>query len=497
MSVRHLGSFLTVVALGATALALTPPAPAGATTNSCGMTQYPSKLFSYSGLKVACSSASTPSSSAVTIHDFGNAVWHSGSSRTIKANTTLNSTTITSTTGFLSATAGVPGDIHRFISGPGIPTTPATTFIVSVNTATHTAVLSQKATATATNANLVIENTTSRTITDGVITTASTALKSTAAEFNAADVNQMVYGNGIRPGTKISAFVSATQVTLSQAAACSGTCGTHVSIGDSAATTARVITDGHTTSASPNVTSATAVFSPADTGTGISGPGIPAGAYIKTVTSATAIVLTMNATATSTAAKLVIGAPTVSAPKNGDHVSQFGGELNLNPAFLATSDACNENTPEGFVIAGDWLNPGSFVGTLVPPARTIAQILYTTSQISFPAWVSYDGSLTNPQYTITEPPILLTTIACAGSPSTTTLTFNASASSQETAPGLPTVRAIRDTTGLMPSVPVTGSVVAGSPPVTYNTNCTLTRQSTPAPGNPAFNCGNATVGLAG
>jgi hypothetical protein len=494
MRVRHFGSFLTAVVLGTAALALTPAVPAGATTNSCGMTQYPSKLFSYSGLKVACSAAtSTGATTAVTIHDFTDAAWHGGSSRTVVANTTSGSATITSATGFLSATAGVPGDIHRAITGLGIPTTPQVTYIVSVNAVAHTAVLSQKATATGTNVNLMIENTTSRTITDGILTNASTALKSTGADFNAADVNQMVYANGIRPGTKISAFVSPTQVTLSQAMTLTKASGASVSIGDSNVTTARTITDGHTTTGSPNVTSATAVFSAADTGTQITGASFPTGTYIKTVSGPTAIILTKNAIATSTAAKVVVGGPTISAPKNGDHVSQLGGELNLNPLFLATSDACSENTPEGFVIAGDWYNPGSFVGTATPPARSIAQILYVTSTVSFGGFVSYDGSLTNPLYLITIPAIPVSSVACPNSPSTTTLTFNASASSQETAPGLPIVRAIRDTTGLAPTVPVTGSVVAGSPPVTYSTNCSLTRQT----GNPAFNCGNATVGMAG
>jgi len=69
---------------------------------------------------------------------------------------------------------------------------------------------------------------------------------------------------------------------------------------------ASTFTDGATTSGSPNVTSATAAFVPADVGRRITGAGIPAGATIITRTSATAVVISANATATATGVSISI-----------------------------------------------------------------------------------------------------------------------------------------------------------------------------------------------
>ena len=481
---RRFGA-LPFAAVLVTAVLVQASGPAGATTNSCAMSEFPAKLESYSGLKVACTSdgLGTPTS-GLTIHDFNNSVWHVGSARTITAATTLNSPTITSTNGFLSNVAGPAGDIHRSITGPGIP---SGTWIVSVSA--NNATLSANATATAAAASLAIEDNTARTFKDGHITSGSTTVTSATAGFTAADANQIISGNGLKPGTKIASVnVNGTTITVAPAADLTSTAA-QLSIGDTAITAVRQISDGHTTTGTANVTSATARFAAADTGTGISGPGIPAGTYIKTVSSLTAVILTKNTTATATAAKLVIGTPTISAPTNGDHVSQLAGELNLSPSFLPAVDACTEGTPEGFVIAGDWFNPGSFVGTVPYPANTVAEILYKTSTISFPAYVSVVAT-PSVHFDITLPSLPVGIAACAHSPSATTFTFNAIASSQETAPGLPIVRAIPDIVGAGP-VTATGQVVSGA--TTYTTTCSIGRQIN----NPGFTCGNATIGLAG
>lgn len=68
----------------------------------------------------------------------------------------------------------------------------------------------------------------------------------------------------------------------------------------------RVVTDGATTSGSPNVTSATANFTTADVGKGISGAGIPAGATILSRTSATVVVISANASATGAGVTITI-----------------------------------------------------------------------------------------------------------------------------------------------------------------------------------------------
>lgn len=69
----------------------------------------------------------------------------------------------------------------------------------------------------------------------------------------------------------------------------------------------RIVTDGATTTGSPNVTSATAAFTGADVGKAIAATGIPAAATILSITSATTVVISANATATGSALALTIG----------------------------------------------------------------------------------------------------------------------------------------------------------------------------------------------
>jgi hypothetical protein len=70
---------------------------------------------------------------------------------------------------------------------------------------------------------------------------------------------------------------------------------------------ARTVTDGVTTNTSTTVTSATAAFISADVGRTITGAGIPAGATIATVVSATEITISAAATATATGVTLTLG----------------------------------------------------------------------------------------------------------------------------------------------------------------------------------------------
>lgn len=69
----------------------------------------------------------------------------------------------------------------------------------------------------------------------------------------------------------------------------------------------RVVTDGVTTTASPDISSATANFVPDDEGHPITGVGIPAGTTILSVTSGTAAVLSADATATGAGVTFTIG----------------------------------------------------------------------------------------------------------------------------------------------------------------------------------------------
>lgn len=69
----------------------------------------------------------------------------------------------------------------------------------------------------------------------------------------------------------------------------------------------RVVTDGVTTDTDETVTSASAAFTSADIGKRVSGTGIPAGAYIASLNSATSVELSAAATATDTGVSLTIG----------------------------------------------------------------------------------------------------------------------------------------------------------------------------------------------
>jgi Pectate lyase superfamily protein len=71
----------------------------------------------------------------------------------------------------------------------------------------------------------------------------------------------------------------------------------------------RTFTDGVTTIGSATLTSATAAFTAADVGKGISGAGIPVRTTILSVQSATSLTMSANATATATGVAVIVVAP--------------------------------------------------------------------------------------------------------------------------------------------------------------------------------------------
>jgi len=341
----------------------------------CGISQFPNTPAGQSNLKVSCTQTTTTASTSqfYKVEDFPQAQWHFGAGRQVTGNTTSGSATITLTVGHFSA-----NDVNHPISGfgssaslnggttPALALTasalPAGVFIKSFTSAT-TAVLSANATATATGKKWTIENTTSRTVTDGSTTSGSGTVTSATANFLASDVGRTITGTNMAHGAKITARASATSVTVAPVATATGT-SQQLSIGPAATlTTARTVNDAGTTSASTTLTSASAGFTASDIDLPVTGTGIPAGDYIKSVTNATTVVLNAAATATGANVSLVIGQPSATAPANGDTVMNLGSELDLSPTLVAGSDPCTTNTPEGFVITGAWLNPGSFVST--------------------------------------------------------------------------------------------------------------------------------------
>jgi hypothetical protein len=475
----------------ATAGLISVAGPAAAAT-SCTISEYPAIAAGQSGLKVACTVAA-PAPTSLIYHDYApasgtnaGAVWHNGAARVTAADghATSGSASISSATGKFVAAV----DLNRSITGAGIP---VGAFIKSVTSATA-AVLSAPATATVTTAVFKIENSTSRQVTNGKTTSGSGTVTSATANFQAADVGKTISGQGIKPGAKITARASVTSITISPVAdATAPSTGVTLSFETAAeSSTARTITDGHTTSGSATVTSATALFNTlTDKGISITGAGIPANAVITAVASATSVTISPAATASSAAATLNIGAPTVTSPLNGEAIMQIGAELQLNPSLVASSDSCSENTPEGFVIQGKWQNPGSFVtaGVLgTPPSNSIAQLLVPTSVVSFAGYVVAKAG---GKYDVSYPLIPVGLANCLNASIAATFTFNAITLSQGLSaqglgvPGTNQVRALRGMPAATASTATSSSVTLGS---TFTGACTVTRQL----GNPTFACGN-------
>ena len=386
---------VTALLVPAISLGLPAGSASGAVSNACSFGQFPNAPGGDSGLSVSCTFASSPGS-AETIEDFPQAQWHDGAAWVVTgAVTTSGSATVTASTGHFKAST----DINDTISGPGIP---ADSFIVGVASPTSIT-LNNKATLSESADKLTINNSTTRAVANGVTTKSSKTITSATANFVAADVGGVVTGTYLPNYDTIASVTNPTTAVLTAVATATGTletltidanrqssttrevgdakitsgstalssasanfqasdaqlavtgcgipAGTYIAsvTGPSAAVLSQAATvtrpiavaDGATTSGSTTVTSATAGFSTAcDADKFISGAGIPAGAYIKTVTNTTTVVISAPATATATAVSLTespgatetIGLPSATAPANADAVSELGSELTLSPS---------------------------------------------------------------------------------------------------------------------------------------------------------------------
>lgn len=106
----------------------------------------------------------------------------------------------------------------------------------------------------------------------------------------------------------------------------------------------RTVSDGVTTSGSKAISSVTAAFNASDVGNPISGTGIPAGATIESVTSATAATLSANATASGTSIAFTLGVALASAtypsaikPLKFNHAAITLGGSSVNAKTLSIS----------------------------------------------------------------------------------------------------------------------------------------------------------------
>jgi hypothetical protein len=145
---------------------------------------------------------------------------------------------------------------------------------------------------------------------------------------------------------------------------------------------ARTVTDGATTLNSANVTSATAAFTAADVGKAISGTGIPVGSAILSVTNATTVVITSNATSTGTGRTLVIGTDQNATLDN------FVDTLPTGVTYVNNSAQFNGVSTTNPVSSGSTL---TFIGPFTIPASSSRSLTY---QVSFPSGMSL-GDKTN------------------------------------------------------------------------------------------------------
>lgn len=482
--------------LSGTAAAISSTCASGVGTGGVGM--FPNQPGSPSQLSIACTltTAMGGTSNALRLEDSPEAVWHRGAARKTAADghVTNLSATVTSASGRF-----VAGDVDRRIAGTGIPTG---AFIKAVSSATSI-VLNKPATATSLTAVLTVDNSDGRAAT-GSTTAASNTVTSTTANFHAADVGRSITATSIPHGATITIVTNATSVQVSLPATATAT-NKVIAIGDRAdLTTARQIKDGHTTSASKTVTSASAAFGPTDVGLPVTGTGIPAGDYILSVTNATTVALKTAATATSpaTGSVVTIGAPSSSAPQNGEVASQLSSELSLNPAFVDGQPPCSANVVNGSSLSGAWNNPGSFAtaGVLGSSTATaingpvVAQLLYPTSVISFSGYVTIVKAATAGEsqplahYDVVFP-LMLTGTAVCPAPSAVGVAFafrfNATTPTQGKS-GLGSVRELKDFPAgtVIKTASVYTHVLGAVIPFNWSAACTEMY-----PGTPNFACG--------
>jgi hypothetical protein len=553
-----------VLALGLPVMAGLPFAgsASAAITNGCSFGQYPNVPGGLSQLQVNCTFTNAGSGSSETVEDFPQAVWHNGAAWNLTDGvTTSGSATVTSASGHFKATDinhTVAGPSTAF----GLIPIPANSFIIAVNSPTSVT-LNNKATASKTGVSLTISNSSTRGVADGVTTLNSTTISSATAHFLPADVGRIVTGTNIPGYDKIASVTNTTTAVLTTKATASGTAQSftiganeqvsstrevtdaHVTSGSTTlssasakfqasdaqlpvtgcgiptgtyiasvtnATTAVLskpatltrpfsVSDGATTSGSTTVTSATAGFSTAcDADKSISGAGIPAGAYIKTVTNATQVVISAAATATGAGVTLtespgatdVIGLPTPTAPVNGDAVSTIGTTLTLNPALVKGAAPCSAGQPSGETIEGGWYNPGGYLANtlaLAPvdlPTNTIGEILYPTSVVSFAGYVvneaaSTPGELDTAAHSDIILPFVPTGLALCATPALgigSSFAFNGSTLAQQKVPagvGIPSTADVRGIVNLGSGVTTTTGtayLINGKGSSPYSGSCT-------------------------
>jgi len=236
-------------------------APAGAASD-CNESMNPAAGGNASGLIVSCVFSSAGVSTALTIHDYADAVWHFGQARSV--NVTVQRT-------------GSPGTTAGKLTIKSRPTNNTALASCANSPAGQTGVPAGNLAITAADTNRSIEFATSTATLTGIFIAPGTFIKSVAAAT----------GTGC---------ATTTVVTLSQATiaggplcpaspgpatgACTNSVGAQVLVANDIG---RAVTDGATTAGSACVSSVKMNFKAADVGMGFSGGDIPDGAVISAI----------------------------------------------------------------------------------------------------------------------------------------------------------------------------------------------------------------------
>jgi hypothetical protein len=409
--------------------------PAGATTSSCNLGEFPVSEASTSNLRVSCVIAGADGGSAIQVNDFNNTAWHDGASRKVTvsnpsannavlnvtgANTHINIAGTFSTGSFGTQT----GDENRVVEAGFGKLTPGSFIIAESGTGAGGTITLSQPVAKAGSYTLLVENGPGRAVADANYAASSVTLTSATANFVdgsgiTSDVGKSIGGTGIPEGDTISAVVNATTVTLTHATTLAGS-GATISIGDTTRnSTHRLVND--LAVQTTHIESAMANFQTTDIGLTVVGTGLPANAYIVSVQDAQNA--TISASATAAAADIVaqIGSASATAPvKDGvDPVVNLQTEIQLDPGLVAGSPACADNIITGTNLQGVWNSPAKFatkrlatdpifyfndthIGLSDPRERTqtmlgnggpfIGQIQLKTSVVQFAGYVQEDPS---------------------------------------------------------------------------------------------------------
>jgi hypothetical protein len=380
------------------------------------MGHYPAWPGSQSYLRVACifnhstAGGGDTVSSTFTIHDFSNVVYHNGAGRSFVV--TGNTATTISVADCraagtwvdrgITATAGIPVRtvVTSVSAGCAVASAVAVPGTLTVNKALVPGAVTSP---------VLVENSLVRAVTDATLAGASPMITSATANFTAADNGVSVSATNIAnvaPNIATIVWPAASGASPNTADIANGTitAGVNQNVtiggtldGGSAApqgpiTTTRTVNDA-SSAATNTITSAAARFFASDVGLRVSGTGITSpDCYILTRNSATLVTLASACSTVSAGPNSVtIGQPSRTAPVATDTVQNQGVQLPLNPTLVAGSAPCAADQAAGFGIEGTWLNPGSFVGgafaTQPPGTKAVGEILFTTSVITYGAYV--------------------------------------------------------------------------------------------------------------